>query len=198
MKARLGALIPIVATVGLLGPATAQAQAAPLVVEIRTGASIPVGSFAGGSGIGEGVGSGFSMGLDFAMSGSGRRTWYAGFSQHRFACVDAGCPHGGHDVATTLDAGVRVSLLTRGSVIPWIRLGGITTRVESPGVPGSPQGVSRRGYGGEAGLGVYAGAWSALAFNPGVRFQAVNTELPGGPVLRMRFVVVDLGFSLAF
>ncbi|MGD8321209.1 MAG: hypothetical protein PVJ02_12155 [Gemmatimonadota bacterium] len=198
MTPRCRALTPILALLTLWVPARAGAQAAPLVVEARVGAAVPVGRFSTGTRLGEGVTAGASMGVDFAVSGSGRRTWYAGFSQHRFACTDAGCPSGGRYVATTVDAGFRVNLLTRGSVIPWIRFGGITTRVESPGLPGSPEGVSRRGYGGEAGLGIYAGMWSALALNPGIRIQAVNTELPGGALLRMRFLVADLGFSLAF
>lgn len=181
-----------------IAPPAIHAQAAPLVVEVRAGASIPFGDFANGSRVGEGVASGPSFGVRLAMSGSGRRTLYGGFSQHRFACEDAGCPAGGDFVATGVDAGLQVNLVTRGSVLPWIRLGGLTTRVESPGMPGSPEGVSSLGWGGEVGLGVYLGATSSVALNPGIRVVAVNTELPEGSVIHMRYVVADLGLALAF
>jgi hypothetical protein len=187
----------VAATIALL-PTLATAQAAPLVVEVRSGASVPVADLAGGTDPGEGVTTGASFGVDFAVSGRGRRTLYAGFSQHRFACADAGCDEGGRFVATTLDLGFRFSLVTRGPVIPWVRLGGITMRMETPGLPDSPAGVSDRGYGGEVGAGLYLGAWNAVAFNPGVRFTTVRTTLPGGAKLGMRFVVADLGLSLAF
>jgi len=179
-------------------PDASLAQAAPLVVEVRAGASIPFGEFSSGSRVGEGVASGPSFGVRLAMSGSGRRTLYGGFSQHRFACEDAGCPTGSDFVATGVDAGLQVNLVTRGSVVPWLRLGGLTTRVESPGLSGSPEGVSSLGWGGEVGLGLYLGATSPVALNPGIRMVAVNTELPGGSLLRMRYIVADLGLTLAF
>ena len=181
-----------------LAPAAIRAQAAPLVVEVRAGASIPFGEFSSGSRVGEGAASGPSFGVRLAMSGSGRRTLYGGFSQHRFACEDAGCPKGSDFVATGVDAGIQVNLLTRGSIVPWLRLGGLTTRVESPGLPGSPGGVSSLGWGGEVGLGIYLGATSPVALNPGIRMVAVNTELPGGSLLRMRYIAADLGLALAF
>ncbi|HZD04558.1 MAG TPA: hypothetical protein VE173_06560, partial [Longimicrobiales bacterium] len=192
-----GIVIGLVA-VGSLLPATLRAQAAPLVVEFQGGAAVPVGDLADGTGPGEGVTAGASFGVHFAASGQGRRTLYVGFSQHRFGCTEAGCPPAGRYVATTLDFGFRLNLLTRGAVIPWVRVGGLTMRVETPTLPSGPAGVSDRGYGGEVGLGVYVGAWSSVALNPGVRISAVGTRLPGGQELDMRFVVADLGLSLAF
>lgn len=181
-----------------LTPRCALAQSSPLVLEVRAGSTIPVGAFSNGSAPGEGASAAPSFGVDFAASGSGRRTIYAGFGQQRFGCEDAGCRAGGRYVATSLDAGVRVSLLTRGAVNPWVRAGGVTTRVESPGLADGDAGVSDRGYGGEVGLGVYVGAWSAVAFNPGIRFTTVTVTLPGGEDLRLRYVVADLGLALAF
>jgi hypothetical protein len=181
-----------------LVPDAIHAQAAPLVVEVRAGASIPFHEFSSGSRVGEGVASGPSFGVRIAMSGSGRRTLYGGFSQHRFPCEDAGCPTGSDFVATGVDAGIQVNLVTRGSIVPWLRLGGLTTRVESPGLSGSPEGVSSLGWGGEVGLGVYLGATSPVALNPGIRMVAVNTELPGGSLIRMRYIAADLGLALAF
>lgn len=179
-------------------PQALRAQAAPLVVEVRFGGSAPVSKLSDGSRVGEGAGAGASFGVDLAFSGSSRRTFYLGFDQHRFTCADAGCPEGGRYVATGFDAGFRLNMRTTGTVIPWLRAGAITTRVESPGVPGSPEGVSDLGFGGEVGLGVYVGAWRPVALNPGVRLVAVNTTLPGGSLLRLRYAVVDLGLALAF
>ncbi len=133
-----GTVLCAIASVIAFLPTPAAAQAAPLVVEVRSGASVPVADLAGGTDPGEGVSTGASFGVDFAVSGHGRRTLYAGFSQHRFACADAGCEAGGHFVATTLDLGFRFSLVTRGPVIPWVRLGGVTLRVETPELPREP------------------------------------------------------------
>lgn len=193
-----GIVLSVVAAVVAFFPTRSSAQAAPLVVEVRGGAAVPVGDLARGTDPGEGVASGVSFGVDFAVSGRGRRTLYAGFSQHRFACAEAGCEVGGRFVATTLDLGFRFSLLTRGPVVPWIRLGGVTMSMETPQLPDGPSGVADRGYGGEVGAGLYVGAWNIVALNPGVRFTTVGTTLPGGTELGMRFVVVDLGLSLAF
>jgi len=191
--------IPLLGLVVLLSiPGDAGAQAAPLVVEVRTGGSVPVTPFASGTRVGEGAGAGLSFGMDLALSGSGRRTLYLGFSQHRFPCENAGCPSGGRYVATGFQGGYRINLVTRGSVIPWVRGGVVTTRVESPGAPGSPEGLSRLGVGGEVGAGVYIGTSRAIAFNPGIRWVGVNSELPGGSLLRLRYVVADLALALAF
>jgi hypothetical protein len=97
-----------------------------------------------------------------------------------------------------VDAGLQINLVTRGSIVPWVRFGGLTTRVESPGLPGSPEGVSSLGWGGEVGLGLYVGATRPVALNPGIRLVAVNTELPGGSLMRMRYIAADLGLALAF
>lgn len=186
------------AAVAVLFPGVLAAQAAPLVVEVRGGASVPVGELARGSEPGEGVGAGPSFGVDFAITGQGRRTFYAGFSQHRFSCGDAGCAGGERYVATTLDLGFRLALRTRGSVIPWLRFGAMTMRMETPALPTSPAGLSDRGYGGELGLGLYVRAGETISLDPAVRFTSVGTRLPGGASLPMRFLVADLALSLAF
>lgn len=193
-----GRLVLAGLVVAVAAPCATAAQAAPLVVEVRGGTAAPVAPFRSGTRVGEGAGSGASFGVDFILSGEGRRSTYLGFSQHRFNCADAGCPRSGRFVATGLDAGFRFSLCSRCSVSPWMRVGGLTTRMESPGLPGSSKGVSRLAFGGEAGIGIYFGAWRSIALDPGLRFAAVNTELPGGALLRLRYVVLDLGLALAF
>ena len=174
------------------------AQDAPLLLEIHGGVSAPIGSFADGSEPGEGATAGRSLSIAFALTGAGRRTLYAGFSQHRFGCVAAGCVPNGRYAATGFDVGARFALLTGHSAIPWIRLGAITTRVETDDLGGANVGVSDLGFGGEIGAGVYIGAASRVAINPGVRLSAVNTTLPGGSTLRMRYLVAQLAVVLAF
>ena len=136
--------------------------------------------------------------VDMSTSHACGTSLYVGFSQHRFGCDAAGCAPGGEYVATGFDLGFRWDLMTRGSVIPWIRLGVLTTGVETPDLPPPDAGVSELGFGGEVGLGVYIGTSSPVALNPGIRFSAVNTKLPGGGVLRMRYLVADVALTLSF
>jgi len=182
----------------LPAPAALHGQASPLVLELHGGASIPISSFADGEGVGEGVTTGASFGVAFALAGSGRSTFYGGFSEHRFACESAGCAADGEYVATGFDVGFRFNLRSTGSIVPWIRLGAVTSKVDVPAMPGAEEGVSSLGVGGEVGLGLYIGMSSPVALVPGIRLTAVNTELPGGSLLRMRYVVADVALALAF
>ena len=182
----------------LTAPGALQAQASPLVLELHGGASVPVSSFANGGRVGEGGTTAASFGVDFALAGSGRRTFYVGFSEHRFACESAGCAGNGEYVATGFDVGFRFNLRSTGAVVPWIRLGAVTSKVDVPLLPGALGGVSALGVGGEAGIGLYIGMSSPIALVPGIRLTAVNTELPGGSLLRMRYVVADVALAVAF
>ncbi len=186
------------AACAIAAPAALQGQASPLVLELHGGAAVPVSSFANGALVGEGVAAAASMGVDLAFSGSGWRTFYVGFSQHRFGCEAAGCGAGLDYIATGFDVGFRFSLRSTGSVVPWIRLGAVTTHVEVPGFAGVQEGVSALGIGGEVGIGLYIGVSSPVALVPGIRATAVNTQLPGGSRLHMRYVVADLALALAF
>ena len=178
-------------------PASLSAQGAPLTVETRLGAAVPVSSFSGGDGVGEGASPGVGFGVEVTLA-TGWRTWYAGFSQLRFGCRDAGCPAGDPYVATGVNAGIRVSLLPGARVAPWVGLGALTTRVESPGVRGSPEGVSELGFGAEAAAGLWLRASRYVAVTPAVRVSRVGTDLPGGERLSVRYVVLDLGLALTF
>jgi len=182
----------------LVGPAPASAQAPPLAAEVQGGASIPLGSFRRGTGPGEGTSAGPSFGVDFALSSDGRRVLYLGFSQHRFGCAAAGCASGERYVATGVDLGTGVRLLRRGPVIPWIRIGAMTTRVEMPSTSATQVGVSTLGVGGEVGFGLFLRTSRALSLNPSIRYAAVNSGLPGGGVLRMRYLVAGLSLVLGF
>ncbi len=174
------------------------AQESPLVVEAHGGGAIPVGSFAHGDRVGEGTSAGPSFGVDLALPGGGRVAPYVGFSQHRFGCEDAGCGPGGRYVATGFQGGIRIVPMPGRSVLPWVRLGAVTTHVETDALGGANAGVSDLGVGGEVGVGVHVGGGSQLALNPGMRFVAVNTKLPGGSTLRLRYLVADLALVLAF
>ena len=179
-------------------PAESRGQSAPMLMELRGGVAAAVGSFASSGRTGEGAGAGPAAGVTLAFPGEGRRTFYVGFSQHRFGCGDAGCAPDASYVATGFDMGFRFNLRSSGTVLPWVRVGALTTRLETKTLPVPDRGVSRLGVGGEVGVGVYVGAMSPIAFNPGLRYTAVNTELPGGELLRMRYVVTDLALVVAF
>lgn len=194
-SARLLAVALIAAAV--MTPLDAAGQGAPLAVEFRGGAAVPVGSFAGGDG-GEGAGTGAAFGFEVTLGSSGRRSLYAGFAQLRFPCGAAGCPPGDPWVATGVNAGVRFALWGGERVIPWVALGVLTTRVESPGVAGSPAGVTELGYGAEAGAGLYLAMGGAVALTPAVRIARADTDLPGGRRLGLRYLVADLGVALTF
>lgn len=172
------------------------AQEAPLVLEARGGLAAPVGSFANGTRPGEGVEAGASFGARFVFPGV-HWSVYAGFSQHRLGCEPAGCAPGGRLVATGFDVGLRAGFRA-GPVIPWVSLGGITTRVETGDLAGPNAGVSELALGGEIGAGLYVWPGSPVALNPSARMVAVNTRLPGGALLRMRYLVAELAVALSF
>jgi len=167
-------------------------------VEARAGAAIPVSSFADGTEVGEGTTAGFGFGFGVTLGSGGRGTLYAGFAQLRFGCEAAGCPRGQGYVATGVNAGVRVPLVSGTRLIPWLGAGIVTTRVETPGLPGSPSGVSKLGYGGEAAAGLFVNTGRSWALTPSLRWSRVGTELPGGARLSLRYLVADLGAALTF
>lgn len=182
----------------LAAPTVALGQGAPLAVEARGGVAVPVGAFAAGDGVGEGAQPGAGFGFEVTLGSAGRRTLYAGFAQLRFGCDEAGCARGERYVATGVNAGLRFALAADHAVIPWLGLGVLTTRVESPGVTGSPAGVSELGFGAEASAGIFVRAGPSLAFTPAVRVSRADSDLPGGVRLGLRYLVADLGLALTF
>jgi hypothetical protein len=193
-------LVPLFVAAVFATPATARAQIPRVSLELRAGAAAPIGSFATGSRAGEGAGAGPALALGFTMSGVGRRSVHIGFHQTRFGCEDAGCTTGRSFVATGMDAGLRFGLRENESVIPWMGVGVLTARLDARGLSGSRQGVSRLGYGGELSLGVYLfrSDTSPMGLNPTLRAGAVNTNLPDGHLLRVRYLAADFGIALGF
>lgn len=144
-----------------------------------------------------------SLGFTFALPRGNWRTLYAGFSQHRFGCEAAGCAADGRYVATGFNVGLRIAPAGDGSVIPWIRLGAITTRVETGDLAASPAsaadaGVSDLGFGGEAGVGILVRLGRSLGWSATGLVSTVSTDLPGGSSLPMRYVTAHTGLSLIF
>ena len=182
----------------LLSGAPLVAQDRPLLLEIHGGAAVPMGTFADGAASGEGATPGPALSVLFAAPSGGWRTLYLGFSQNRFGCEDAGCDAAGRLVATGFNAGIRIAPVPGHLVMPWVRLGAITTRVETGDLPAPDAGVSELGFGGEVGGGIYVGGDRPFAVNPSVTLSMVDTTLPGGASLRLRYLTAHLGIVFAF
>jgi len=178
----------------VLSLAPARAQDAPLVLEIQGGAVIPFGNLKEGTGVGEGTSAGPSLAVAFTIPGDGWRTLYAGFSQHRLGCEAAGCPSDGRYVATGFNVGIRAVLVQDHRAVPWLRVGAITSKVETGDLGASPaSGVSDVGFGGEAGVGLLVQLGRSLAWT-----SAANVTLPGGSTLALRYLTAHTGLSLLF
>ena len=187
-----------VGALGCLAVATpAVGQDSALLLEMNVGAAVPMSSFADGTETGEGAESGVAFGLGFTLPRSERVALYLGFDQQRFGCEPAGCSEGGTYVATGFDVGVRFALLTGKAVVPWIRVTGITTRVETRDLPDPNQGVSELGFGFEAGAGAFIGM-SRIGVSPMITYSSVNSDLPGGDSLGLRYLTASLGLVLPF
>lgn len=204
---RFDALLPAILAVlgpvplGLLAPAEASAQTARLTYELRGGATVPVQELAEAD---EGwtgeVGEGISFGMDFAYAFSRHASAYAGFSQHRFACSRTGCGRESDLAATGFDLGIRL-FVGGGAVVPWLRGGFLTYRVEgnAPG-PGrrSVGTVSERTEGVEGGLGLTVRLSPSLYLRPGLRYARLSPDFPDMGELGMEFLLADLGLVVAF
>lgn len=199
----LVAVAGVFATAVLLATQPVAAQDSPLVVEAHGGMAMPLSDFADGTDPGMGTTPGPSLAVTFALPGAGWRTLYAGFSQHRFGCEAAGCDADGRYVATGFNVGVRIVPVDGGPVIPWLRLGVVTTRVETGDLAATPSaaadaGVSDLGFGGEAGAGILVRLGRSVGWSATGLYTLVNTDLPGGSSLPMRYLAVQTGFSLLF
>jgi len=183
--------------------ADAGAQDAPLIVEAHGGAAIPFGDFRDGDGPGEGAATGPSLSVAFAFPSGSWRTLYTGFSQHRFGCADAGCAEDGRYVATGFNLGLRIVPIPSGPVAPWIQLGAISTRVETGDLAATSEGadddgVSDLGFGGEVGVGVLVRLGRSVGWSATGLISAVDSDLPGGAALPLRYFTAQTGITLIF
>lgn len=195
-------IVAVAVILSVLGVAPSSAQDATPFFEVQGGAAFPTGDFRDGSDPGEGTSAGPSLQVVFAVPSAGWRTLYVGFSQHRFACEAAGCDAEGRYVATGFNAGLRI-VPVQGTVTPWIRVGGITTRVETRDLAattrGTPYaGVSDLGFGGEAGLGLMVRLGPSMAWSASGLVSTVASRLPGGETLDLRYVTAHTGITLVF
>ena len=178
------------------------AQDAALMVEVQGGVSVPFGDLRDGDAPGEGTSAGPSLQVELAFPSAGWRTLYVGFAQHRFGCEAAGCAADGRYVATGFNAGLRI-VPVQGRLTPWIRLGGITTRVETGDLAATPggapdAGVSDLGFGGEAGVGFMVDLGRSTAWSVSALASTARTTLPGGSELDLRFFTAHTGITFVF
>lgn len=191
----------ILLALGLLAitaPAPIAAQDSPLILELRGGMASPMGTFRDGTTVGDGAEPGPSLSVLFGVRRSRRQMIYLGFSQHRFDCEAIGCPSDTPLVATGFNVGLRVALLPGRTIGPWLRAGLVTMRVETDGLPAPNAGVSSLGLGAEAGAGLHIRLGSVLAFTPAVAYSALNSKLPGGTDLGLRYLTTQFGLALSF
>jgi len=178
-----------------------RAQISPLTYELRLGASVPVGPMSESDGSWAGtLGEDYSFGMDFAYAFRWFVAAYAGFSQHRFACPASGCGRSTDLTATGFDGGLRW-ILGSGRVIPVIRTGAVTYRMEGiapDGSSGTRRVTSRRSVGAEGGVGLSVRLTRRVVVSPGVRYLWMDMRFPDLGTIPVQSVVADIGFMLAF
>ena len=181
----------------MAGPAPLAAQPGP-AVEVRGGASLPVLAFTVGPATGSERGPGPSFAVQFTFPTGPRRVAYVGFAQHRLAC-GSGCQDAGALVSTGWNVGARMGLLA-GGTFPWLRLGVLFDKVEADFLEdGAPVArVSDLSFGGEVGVGGTIHLGGRLSLSPGVRYALSNARFPRAGVMRMRYLVMDVGLIAEF
>lgn len=200
MRLHPAALIPVVAALTILTPGPGAGQLRPFTFEVRGGLEVPLEelreadrSWAGN------VGGGSSFSLDFAYSLSWYVAAYGGFGQHRFACPATGCGREADLVATGIDLGLRF-LMGTGPVVPWLRGGVVSYRVEGtvPTASGPTEVVSSRAAGVEGGVGLAIRMTDRLTLTPGVRYVRMTPDFSGPGALPMRYLITDVGLVMGF
>lgn len=183
------------------GAVAAEAQVAPIMFEARAGGGFPVENFSGpDAGWVGAAGRGVSFGMNFNYSFRWYAGVYLGFSQHRFRCPVDGCGRRTDLVSTGFDGGTRFVLGT-GGVVPWIRTGLLSYRVEgaAPATDGGSEAVtSERAYGVEAGLGLTIQLRPDVVIAPGIRYGRISPRFEDTGRLPMRYLILDAGLVFGF
>ena len=177
-------------------PAAAQQR---FGVELRGGASFPIGALPDGFLPGAELGPGPSFSVHLHIPRRTRGALLLGFAQNRFRCTGPACGDAGDLVMTGWSIATRMALGNAVSV-PWVRLGVTFDRSEwdFPVLGGTERLASSFSVGGEAGLGYTIQLAERLTLNPGVRYGVVKTQFPRGERLRAQYVVGDLAFVVGF
>ena len=182
---------------GLASPA--QSQIAPFALEVRGGLAVPVAGFRDGPVPRGGLERAPAFGASFVTRNVHGWGMAVGFGQRRFDCAGEACPGAAEYLATDVEVG-GVRSFGSGRVVPWLRAGVAVGRTEyDAAVPG---GVERRlsdlALGASAGAGVAVRVGGRWGVSPGVRYGWTNARAPGEGLLRMRYLVADLGLLLTF
>ena len=193
---RTATIIPLLLLLQLgAGSVPLEAQG-PLSLEARVGASLPVGSYRSATLAEPGPG----FGLHFVYRRSARRSFYIGFDQHRFGCDPESC-RGEDLVSTGWTVGTRLRLRPETAFMPWLGLGMLFDRLEGelgPADAALADQVSDLGLGGEVGVGALVRVGGRFSASPGVRYRLVNTRFDDAGLVRLRYLVADLGIVLGF
>ncbi len=184
---------------GLAIAPAASGQDAPLAIEARGGAVLPVAAFRTGPDAGGEITRAPSFGAHFIYRGPSGWGPYMGFSQHRFDCVADGCP-GEKYVATTWDLGMERILAGHA----WARAGVLFGRLERDfHGTGADSGrllhrASSLSLGAEVGIGLRVDLRGRMGLSPGLCYGWLNTRFRDDGLVRMRWVAGDLGIALGF
>lgn len=189
---------PVLGALALALAAAAPLAAQPRVAfDVRGGVAAPLGSFKHGGDLARSLDPGVSYALTLQIQRSASRYAFLGFSEHRFGCGEAAC--GGQDfVSTGWLLGTRLDLGS-GASSPWVRLAMVFDRSEAGTMgTGTPERiVSDQSLGGEAGIGMTI-ATSKATITPGLRYALHDARFPDVGLVKVRYLVVDVGVLLGF
>jgi hypothetical protein len=191
--------IPALAFALLLATAAGATAQQRFGVELRGGASVPLGDLREGVVPGAELGPGVSFAVHLHVPRRSRGAILLGFVQHRFRCTGPACGDAGDLVTTGWSLATRVALRT-GVSVPWIRLGVTFDRSEwdFPVPGGTERFASSPALGGEAGLGYTIQVAERVTLSPGVRYGLANVHFPRGEEVLGQYLVADLGMVLGF
>ena len=170
----------------------------PLQLEARGGAWIPKADLVGAQGFEGEASAGSSFGVHFMLK-RGFISFVAGFSEHRFDCVQDECGEAVDFVSTAWDLGVRLNLRQEG-IMPWVSLGATAAVFDAHVETGT--GVmtedSDLGWGYEVGAGALVPLGGQFFIDPGMRYGRSDVDVASRGTLETRYIVVDLGLVLVF
>jgi hypothetical protein len=189
---------PVPALVALAMALTAPLAAQPRVAfDVRGGVAAPLGSFKQGGDLARSLDPGLSYAVTLQIQRSASRAAFIGFSEHRFGCGEAAC--GARDfVSTGWLLGTRLNLGS-GASTPWVRLAMVFDRSEAGIVVGGAPDriVSDQALGGEAGIGMTIATRKA-SITPGLRYALHDARFPDVGLVKVRYLVLDVGVLLGF